>query len=265
MVWTVPYTNDQDNFIKTLQVDRTICLLKNDMKDPENFPEFIMELSTESVTGFIFILQWEFVLNYFSVISNTFSEPITVGNGSPKFYYIDLKDVEGALKITVTSSNNNHCGTISTHPLVCPITNSYGVHRKPITNNATIYIKENEYRQSEGIEKGFFLMLSSFASNCQCDPDECNYKGLNTPDEAVKKSFTFKIDKITTETTENPNSGESTSTEDTNQNIDKNSCTKTENNPYKIMFFILLVILFGFILYHFWSDIKDLLMKMQKN
>ena len=71
MFWSVPYTNDQDNFIKTLQVDRTICLLKNDMEDPNNFPEFIMELSTESVTGFEFKLQWEFVANYFSNITDS--------------------------------------------------------------------------------------------------------------------------------------------------------------------------------------------------
>ena len=65
----------------------------------------------------------------------------------PKFYYIDLKDVVGALKITVLSDNKNDiCETVSTHPLVCPITNFYGVHRKSITYKAKIYIKENKYR-----------------------------------------------------------------------------------------------------------------------
>ena len=194
--WTAPFTNEQDNFIKTLQVDRTICLLKNDIQELDNFPEFKMTLSTESVRGIGFTLHWEFVAKYFSTIIDSFSEPITVGNASPKFYYIDLKDVEGALKITVTSDKNDICGTISTHPLVCPITNFYGVHREPIRDTATIYIEENEYRGSDaGIEKGFFLMFSSFASNCQCDPEACKYEGIN---KMIKKTFRFKIERTTT-------------------------------------------------------------------
>ena len=165
MFWTVPYTNDQDNFIKTLQVDRTICLLKNDMQDINNFPEFIMELSTEGST-FEFKLQWEFIPNYFSKFDNTFPS-VTVSNGSPKFYYIDLSNITGAFTINV-ESDDDFCGKISTHPLVCPITYFNGVHENSIQNmRESIYIKENEYRENE--EKGFFLMFRSFASNCACD------------------------------------------------------------------------------------------------
>ena len=189
MFWTVPYTNDQDNFIKTLQVDRTICLLKNDMQDINNFPEFIMELSTEGST-FEFKLHWEFVANYFSNINDSFS--ITVSNGSPKFYYIDLTNVTGALNIKI-DSKDDYCGTVSTHPLVCPITYFHGVNKKIIINETTnIYINETEYRTNK--EKGFFLMFTSFASKCACDINECN---INESEEeiSIEKSFNFNITK----------------------------------------------------------------------
>ena len=165
--WKIPTDVEEDNEIKNYKVETTVCLLKRYIKEPENkTPKMDMRGVTTEPNKFGMTLYWQFeyVDNYFANIDNSYN--ISVINGSPKYHYVDLTNVNGSLRIFV-ESNDDYCGRISVHKLKCPIS-EYNSHWQHMSNIGVISIDADDYNNTD--EKGFFLMFKAFASDCPCDP-----------------------------------------------------------------------------------------------
>ena len=161
ITWDVPQLIESDNSISTPEAERTICLLKNDTN-----PEF--EISATSPAEPVqFSLKCRIVNDYFARLDQSYD--VTVPNGSPQFYYIDLTDVTGYLNVTVKSDDAKLCGTVSIHPLICPIS-EYNITYQNIFQLGVLTINANDYIMKQN-EPGFFLKLTAYASNCPCDPE----------------------------------------------------------------------------------------------
>ena len=162
MSWEVPYIEANSKYEK---VDRTICLLKKDTD-----PVFAILASSDSNLQEI-QMKWEILPKSEYMVEIDRSYTVMVDNGSPVLYYVDLVNITGFLIVTLNSPiDTPHCGVVSIHPLKCPISDyksDNNVHWQNMYRQGVITINADDYRNRTE-EKGFFLQLSSFASNCSC-------------------------------------------------------------------------------------------------
>ena len=162
MDWTIPY-NEDNTIYYNKNVTRIICLLKKDIKEKNTFTINAIANVVQALTWYM----WMWDENYFVELNKLYT--VNVISGSPSYHYIDLTNINGYLKISVTS-NEDACGTISVHPLECPISENKDdktIHWQNMFKIGTLTIYAKDFQKTE--EKGFFLQLRSFASKCSCE------------------------------------------------------------------------------------------------
>ena len=180
--WNLPHTIEMDKPVKVFDVDKTVCLLKNDMKNDIKF-DVVATTTSESAPVQV-TLKWKYVSDYFvnttekekvSVPSNS-NHTITVRNGSPELFYVDLTNKTGFWSIIVKSENKDDqdeiCGKVSIHPLGCPVPEYDSVHQS-MFKLGVLNINVDQYQNitvQNTTERGFLLQLHAFATNCTCNP-----------------------------------------------------------------------------------------------
>ena len=103
MDWTIPY-NEDNTIYYNKNVTRIICLLKNDIKEKNTFTINAIANVVQALTWYM----WMWDENYFVELNKLYT--VNVISGSPSYHYIDLTNINGYLKISVTS-NEDACGT----------------------------------------------------------------------------------------------------------------------------------------------------------
>ena len=100
----------------------------------------------------------------------------TVFAGSSVFHHVDLTNVNytNYLNVRINSPENN-CGTVSIHPMKCPlpesnednnVENSVFNYWQNMYRTGALNLNTNVYKKNNG----FFIKFTSYASNCKCDP-----------------------------------------------------------------------------------------------
>ena len=161
MEWTIPYNEDNTIYYNE-NVTRIICLLKKDIKETNTFTINAIANVAQAQTHYM----WMWDENYFVELNKLYT--VNVISGSPSYHYIDLTNINGYLKISVTS-DEDVCGTISVHPLKCPISENKDektIHWQNMFKIGTLTIYAKDFQNTA--QKGFFLQLRSFASKCSC-------------------------------------------------------------------------------------------------
>ena len=177
--WSIPNVVEKDHSFETYKVEQTLCLLRNDPK-----PVFDI-VATSNLEPVEISLKWKYVSNYFVQLDKIYT--VSVPNGSPGLFYVDLTDKIGYWNITVESEDINHCGMVSIHPLSCPVS-EYNSSYQSMFKLGVLHINAKDY-QSITNEKGFFLRLQAFATNCPCNPAGRQFiHYLNKLDLGIKNS-----------------------------------------------------------------------------
>ena len=166
--WEIPHINKNDDKEKTYAVDKTLCLLKDQIGKEFKFDKLQVTTSSKSKPVEITSM-WKYTENdYFLNMDKNYT--INVASGSPQFYYVDITNVTGLLEVNVISDGS--CSTISIHPLKCPVPEfdaETTVRNQNFLETAILSINTDEYKNTTN-EQGFFIKFSSFESNCTCNP-----------------------------------------------------------------------------------------------
>ena len=184
--WNIPYV--QNNQFQVHTVNRVLCILKND-----KLVDLSMVLSTFSEKHITASIKIEDVPEYFIEIEKNYT--FNVASGSPTFHYVDLTNVKGYLIVSVTSDDNT-CGKISIHPLVCPLEKFLDLEDRS-QNIAVIYqtmlgtgsFAINTENYVNQIENGLFIKFTTYESSCKCNPELCGNKLNNTNIGSTMKTF----------------------------------------------------------------------------
>ena len=188
--WNIPYV--QNNQFQVHTVNRVLCILKND-----KLVDLSMVLSTFSEKHITASIKIEDVPEYFIEIEKNYT--FNVASGSPTFHYVDLTNVKGYLIVSVTSDDNT-CGKISIHPLVCPLEKFLDLEDRS-QNIAVIYqtmlgtgsFAINTENYVNQIENGLFIKFTTYESSCKCNPELCGNKLNNTNIGSTMKTFSLKV------------------------------------------------------------------------
>ena len=142
-------------------------------------PELTMEMKTISE-------------NYLNL--NT-SLTVTASVESPIFRHVDLSHMPDSDYFNVfISSDTNLCGTVSIHPMKCPIPDGHDENdQKGVLSNwqhiystGALILNTNAYKE----KSGFFIKFVAHATNCTCD-QSCG-RG-KTAKVNVSKSFKYEV------------------------------------------------------------------------
>ena len=86
------------------EVQRTLCLLENDFeKEADREIDLSVILSTSNNENIPYEVNFEPIPNYITKINKT-SEWFHVQVGSPQFYYVDLSNADGYVRVKIISN-----------------------------------------------------------------------------------------------------------------------------------------------------------------
>ena len=122
---------------------------------------------------------------------------VSVSVDSPVFHYVDLKNVSDAINYMniFIFSDTNSCGTVSIHPMKCPIPDGYddNVENDILSSWIHMYttgvltLNTDAYKA----DSGFFIKFTTYSSNCLCDRSCGNQNSITLPNES--KLFTYNV------------------------------------------------------------------------
>ena len=207
--WNLPYIDDE-GYGHGQEIERTICITKDDYKNTKSQMSIIFSTTAKdaqvsvqinTIPDYIITNPMDKPLFSLSNSQDNFSHIASVSIGSPQFYYVDLSNITGYLEVSV-KSDDILCGTVSIHPLKCPLSECSEVKTENTTivqwqnmfKFAVLTINADEYIANMN-EKGFFIKFTAYETDCKCNPPPDYSCGRRNNGSSSIKTFHYKITK----------------------------------------------------------------------